>query len=64
MFAELPGSAMAFYNSIMVSLNALKLITFFDNFDAAKFHFDGVDRSKLFNSSDHAFYFEWFSQTE
>jgi FkbM family methyltransferase len=61
MFAELPGSAKAFYNSIMVeSLNALKLNTFFDNFDAARFNFDGVDRSKLFNSSDHAFYFEWF----
>src|SRR6266481_8983141 len=61
MFAELPGSAKAFYNSIMVeSLNALKLNTFFDNFDAARFNLDGVDRSKLFNSSDHAFYFEWF----
>jgi hypothetical protein len=37
MFAELPGSAKAFYNSIMVeSLNALKLNTFFDNFDAAR----------------------------
>jgi len=61
MFAELPGSAKVFYNSIMVeSLNALKLNTFFDNFDAARFNFDGVDRCKLFNSSDHAFYFEWF----
>jgi hypothetical protein len=45
MFAELPGSAKAFYNSIMVEpLNALKLNTFFDNFDAARFNLDGVDR--------------------
>jgi hypothetical protein len=61
MFAELPGSAKASYNSIMAaSLNARKLNSFFDNFDAARFNFDEVDRSKLFNSSDNAFYFEWF----
>lgn len=61
MFTELPDSSKGFYNSIMVeSLTALKLNTFMDNFDSARFNYDGIDRSKLFNAGDHAFYFEWF----
>lgn len=61
MFSELPGSAQAFYNSVLVrSIEALKLNTFFDNFDAERFNFDGVDRSKQFNAAENAFYFDWF----
>jgi FkbM family methyltransferase len=61
MFSELPGSAQDLYNSMLSqSIAALKLNTFLDNFDAARFNFDGVDRSKEFNPATNAFFFDWF----
>jgi FkbM family methyltransferase len=61
MFSELPGSAQDFYNSMLSqSIAALKLNTFLDNFDAARFNYDGVDRSKEFNPAPNAFFFDWF----
>jgi FkbM family methyltransferase len=61
MFSELPTSSQAFYNLILVqSIGALKLNTFFDNFDAARFNFDGADRSKDFKADERAFFFDWF----
>jgi FkbM family methyltransferase len=61
MFESLPDSPSAFYNSILVhSIAALKLNTYFDNFDAARFNFDGIDRSRNFNAEEHAFFFDWF----
>jgi len=61
MFSELPASAQAFYNEILVqSIIALKLNTYLDNFDAARFSADGVDRSKEFNGGQSAYFFDWF----
>jgi FkbM family methyltransferase len=61
MFTELPGDAKSFYFSVMVAaINALKLNTFLDNFDAARFNFDGKDHSKEFAAGAHAHYFDWF----
>ena len=61
MFDELPRSAQDFYKSMLVqSIAALKVNRFLDNFDAARFNFDGVDRSKEFNAESSAFYFDWF----
>lgn len=61
MFTQLPGSAQEFYNSMLVqSIASLKLNTYLDNFDAARFNHDGVDRSKEFNPGSGAFYFDWF----
>jgi FkbM family methyltransferase len=61
MFSELPATAQLFYNSMLTeSIAALKLNTFLDNFDAARFNFDGVDRSKEFTAAQNAFYFDWF----
>jgi len=61
MFEELPDSAQSFYNMILTqSIAALKLNTFLDNFDAARFNFDGVDRSKEFKAAESAFFFDWF----
>jgi hypothetical protein len=61
MFSELPGSAQAFYGSMLVeSIAALKLNTFLDNFDAARFNIDGADHSKDFKAAESAFFFDWF----
>ncbi len=61
MFSELPDSSQIFYNTVLVeSIAALKLNTFLDNFDAARFNFDGVDRSTVFNAGESAFFFDWF----
>jgi FkbM family methyltransferase len=61
MFDELPNSSQSFYNSILIhSISALKLNTYLDNFDAARFNFDGKDHSKEFNAGERAFYFDWF----
>jgi len=42
------------------SIAALKLNTYLDNFDAARFNFDGKDHSKEFNAGERAYYFDWF----
>jgi len=61
MFNEPPATAALFYNAMLTeSIAALKLNTFLDNFDAARFNFDGVDRSKEFPAAQSAFYFDWF----
>jgi FkbM family methyltransferase len=61
MFEELPDSSPSFYNSMLIhSIAALKLNTYFDNFDAARFNFDGQDHSKEFNAGERAFFFDWF----
>jgi FkbM family methyltransferase len=61
MFSELPTSVQAFYNSILIqSLAALKINTFLDNFDAARFNLDGVDHSKSFKAEESAYFFDWF----
>jgi FkbM family methyltransferase len=61
MFSEAPTSAQSFYNMVLVqSIGALKLNTFLDNFDAARFNLDGKDHSKTFSADENAFYFDWF----
>jgi len=63
MFNALPADSKAFYYSILVSaLNAIRLDHVPDNFDAARFNTDGLDRSKDFNPTHRAYYFDWFMQ--
>jgi FkbM family methyltransferase len=62
MFAELPDDLGSFYSSILIeSIAALKMNTFSDNFDAARYNQDGKDHSKEFDPSQNAFYFDWLS---
>jgi FkbM family methyltransferase len=41
------------------SIQCLKFNTFLDNFDTERFNFDGVDRSKIFNSGDRVYWISW-----
>ena len=62
MFAELPDALQPFHESILIhSIAALKANTFIDNFDAARFNFDGKDHSMEFDPAKHAFFFDWFA---
>ena len=46
MFNALPTSGEDFYVSILsASIQALKMNTYFDNFDKQRYNSDGVDRS-------------------
>jgi FkbM family methyltransferase len=50
-----------FYQDIIrESLTAIKLNTFYDNFDAHRFNYDGVDRSKEWMAHERVVYFDWF----
>ena len=61
MFENLPTTFKTFHDSMLhQSIAALKLNRYFDNFDEVRFNYDGVDRSKVFNTETHAFYFDWF----
>ena len=61
MFEQLPVTSQEFYSSLLVqALCALKVNTYWDNFDAQRFNFDGKDRSGEFEAATHAFYFNWF----
>jgi FkbM family methyltransferase len=56
-----PSNLDEFYKYVLTnSIASLKLNTFLDNFDARRYNHDGVDRSKLFDASAHASYFDWF----
>lgn len=62
MFAELPTDPKSFFEKTLIeSITALKMNSFFDNFDAARFNFDGKDHSREFFPDNHAFYFDWFA---
>ncbi len=64
MFDTLPNSELEFYRQLLIQgITALKVNTFFDNFDEERFNFDGVDRSKLFDANERAFYFDWLHRT-
>src|ERR1035437_3209765 len=57
------SSADSFYDYILLSsINALKNNECFDNFDAQRFNYDGIDRSLEFNAAKHAFYFRWLGE--
>lgn len=61
MFSALPGTVHDFYASILsASIQALKMNTFFDNFDQQRFNTDGVDHSGVFEVGTRVFYFDWF----
>jgi FkbM family methyltransferase len=61
MFEQLPADAGNFYHAVLSqSIAALKLNTYRDNFDAARFNFDGVDRSNFFDVNAATFNFDWF----
>lgn len=61
MFEQLPTDANNFYHAVLAqSIAAIKLNTYRDNFDAARFNFDGIDRSNFFDVNTAAFNFDWF----
>lgn len=61
MFVSLPSSVLEFYASVLgTSLTCLKLNSFQDNFDHARYNIDGRDHSGEFNTKAHIFYFDWF----
>jgi len=61
MFKKLPMTSDEFYRSILSeSITALKMNTFFDNFDEHRFNFDGKDHSKEWKIHERFFYFDWF----
>ena len=60
MFQQLPESPVELYHQILAEcLTALKLNTFLDNYDAERYGFDGVDRSKTFDAHHRANQFKW-----
>lgn len=61
MFENLPATPDEFYQEIISeSLTAIKLNTFYDNFDEQRFNYDGVDRSKEWMAHERVVYFDWF----
>ena len=61
MFNELPKNSDEFYAMVLTeSINALKINTYFDNFDRDRFNFDGKDHSRDFKARERAIYFDWF----
>jgi FkbM family methyltransferase len=61
MSVAFPASFLEFkYSVLSDSLNGLKLNTFFDNFDAERFNYDGSDRSKSFDTAERVYYLCWF----
>jgi FkbM family methyltransferase len=63
-FATLPNSPLELKNLVLSeSVKALKFNTFLDNFDIDRFNYDGVDRSKIFNTSERVYWLSWFSES-
>ncbi|MCG8074388.1 MAG: FkbM family methyltransferase [Candidatus Thiodiazotropha taylori] len=61
MFEKLPATPDDFYQDIIgESLTAIKVNTFYDNFDAQRFNYDGVDRSMEWMAHERVVYFDWF----
>lgn len=61
MFKDLPSDSQEFKAAVLAaSVKGLKLNLFHDNFDAARFNFDGVDRAHQFNVQERVFWFSWF----
>jgi len=61
MFEKLPVDQASFYYQVLSqSIAALKLNTYRDNFDAARFNLDGVDRSNFFDVNTATVNFDWF----
>jgi hypothetical protein len=55
-FDKLPTSDQDFREAILVnSIHALKANRYTDNFDAARFNWDGADHSAHFDANRHAF---------
>ncbi|MDB5991207.1 MAG: putative metyltransferase, partial [Herbaspirillum sp.] len=50
MFNILPNTLDEFYTSVLTAaISSLKLNTYFDNFDAGRFNYDGIDHSLEFD---------------
>lgn len=61
MFPTLPTSPIELKNTVLSeSINSLKMNTFLDNFDAGRFNYDGVDRSRTFNTGERVYWLSWF----
>ena len=61
MFSTIPASSDELKTVVLSeSIKAIKMNTFLDNFDAERFNYDGVDRSKFFNTSERIFWLSWF----
>jgi len=61
MFESLPKSSEELCDQMLAEcLQALKVNTFLDNYDAERYSADGVDRSMVFESGYHGSQFKWF----
>lgn len=47
---------------LLLTIQSLKINTYFDNYDAERFNIDGNDYSRTFNTSERVFYFNWYFQ--
>ncbi|MEJ2612240.1 MAG: FkbM family methyltransferase [Candidatus Thiodiazotropha sp.] len=61
MFENLPATPDDFYQDIIgESLTAIKVNTFYDNFDEQRFNYDGIDHSKEWMAHERVVCFDWF----
>lgn len=61
MSISLPASVSNFYALVLsLSIQSLKINTYTDNFDAARFNTDGKDHSTVFDTNSRTYYFDWF----
>jgi FkbM family methyltransferase len=61
MFSQLPKNSRDLYLQMLGECTlALKMNLFLDNYDAARYDYDGVDKSKIFDEKKSASYFDWF----
>lgn len=61
MFETLPTSPAEFRAAVLFeSIKALKVNLYKDNYDAARFNLDGVDKSRLFSVDERVYWFCWF----
>ncbi|KNE88464.1 hypothetical protein PSTG_18135 [Puccinia striiformis f. sp. tritici PST-78] len=65
MVYDLPQTPSAFYNYLLSrAINALKMNTFVDNFDSARFNLNGIDHSRSWKPLERAFYFDWMFKNQ
>lgn len=61
MFSNLPQTSEDFYSQMLSEcMLALKMNTYFDNHDSERFDYDGIDRSRIFDARERAYWLDWF----
>lgn len=61
MFSQLPKNAREMYFQMLSECAlALKMNLFLDNYDAERYDYDGIDKSKIFDENKSAYQMDWF----